>query len=95
MNIGNRVYYNIQSGNVIFSTGEIHNGVKPREENEEVGYIDINYGAIDYAKSMIVGIDVETRQPILEMVESEQDKRIRELEDELLLAADAENGGIL
>lgn len=46
----------------------------------------------------IVGVNVETRQAILEelpVVESEEQRRIRELEDELLLQADAELGGIL
>lgn len=92
---GNRVFY-YESGEIILQTGESTGDLLPHSDNE-VRYIDLQYGSIDYSKFKIVGIDVETLQPILEAInnETEEQKRIRELEDALLLSADAETGGIL
>lgn len=92
---GNRIFY-YGDGEIILQTGEANGDILPHNENT-VKYIDLEYGAVDYSKNKIIGVDVNTRQPILEAIDNETDeqKRIRELEDALLLAADAETGGIL
>ncbi|GLC88710.1 hypothetical protein [Lysinibacillus piscis] len=95
MQVGNRIYYNASTGNILFTAGEINNAEAPRDVDEIVEFIDVDYGSIDYSKNMIIGIDMENRVPILQPIENEEQRRIRELEDALLLAADAENGGIL
>ena len=94
MNVGNRIYHN-QHGHILFIAGEINNAETQRDENEIVGYVDVEYGSIDYSKNMVVGIDTEKKVVILEPIESEEQRRIRELEDALLLQADNELGGIL
>lgn len=95
MPVGNRVYYNKASRNILFIAGEIHNADIQRDPNEIVEFIDIDYGSIDYTKNMIVGIDTENKKVILQPIENEQEKQIQELEDALLLATENEVGGIL
>lgn len=95
MKIGNRVYHN-QDGMILFTAGEMENG-PPRLKEEKVEWIDLEYGSIDYKKQRLVAVDIETKEPILETIitETEEEKRIRELEDALLLATENEIGGIL
>ena len=94
MPVGNRIYHN-QHGRILFIAGEINEADTPRDENEIVSFIDVEYGSIDYYKTMIVGVDVEKKTVILEPIETEEQRRIRELEDALLLQAENEVGGIL
>ncbi len=95
MQVGNRIYYNASTGNILFIAGEIHNSDAQRDPDEVVEFIDIDYGSIDYTKNMIVGVDTENKKIILQPIENEQEKQIRELEDALLLATENEVGGIL
>ncbi|HBF8743971.1 TPA: hypothetical protein KO112_002883, partial [Clostridioides difficile] len=56
------------------------------------------YGSVDYTKSRIVGINIETKEPILEEMPvylTEEEKRIQELENQLLIAENEKVGGIL
>ncbi|WP_342558769.1 hypothetical protein [Metasolibacillus sp. FSL K6-0083] len=97
MSRGNRVIFN-QDGKIIYETGEMFGHVLPHEEITRLYHVDLEYGTIDYSKYRIVAIDVETMEPIIEKLpvnETEDQKRIRELEDILLLSIDAELGGIL
>ncbi|MCF6461506.1 hypothetical protein [Clostridium sp. Cult3] len=96
--VGRRIIYN-QDGEIVCELGEMMGTkVMPRPEITKLDYIDLEYGQIDYARYRIVGIDIETKQPILEEIEipktSEQQK-IEELENQLLLLADEMEGGIL
>ncbi|MDI2800058.1 hypothetical protein QJL45_18320, partial [Clostridioides difficile] len=59
---------------------------------------DIPYGSIDYTKNRIIGINIETKEPILEEIPvfiSEEEKRIQELENQILLNENEKVGGIL
>ncbi|HBF1168555.1 TPA: hypothetical protein KNR44_000001, partial [Clostridioides difficile] len=60
--------------------------------------IDVEYGSIDYAKNRIIGINIETKEPILEEIPvyvSEEEKRIQELENQILLNENEKVGGLL
>ncbi len=97
MQLGNRIIYN-QDGEILFQMGEMQGDVLPRKEINELHFIDLEYGEVDTQMHRIVGIDIATNKPILEVlevIETEEQKLIRELEDALLLSADAEMGGIL
>lgn len=97
MQVGNRIIYN-QDGEIMTQLGEMQGDVLLRKEITKLHYIDLEYASINHQTHRIIGIDVETQQPILEtieVIETEDQKRIRDLEDALLLAADAEMGGIL
>lgn len=96
MAVGTRIIYN-SNGEVIEVYGDMEGGVSGRPQWSQLDYIDIDFGQINLLTHRVIGINVETRQPILEAIdnETEEQKRIRELEDALLLAADAETGGIL
>lgn len=97
MYIGNRIFYD-QDGDIIHQTGEMQGDVLPRKEITELNLIDLNYGAIDYNTHRIASIDTVTKQPVLETIEkplTPEQQRIKELEDQLLLMADANTGGIL
>ncbi|MDM9847396.1 hypothetical protein QVB36_12070, partial [Clostridioides difficile] len=59
---------------------------------------DIPYGSIDYTKNRIIGINIETKEPILEEIPifvTEEEKRIQELENQLLLNENEKVGGLL
>lgn len=97
MKIGNRIIFD-QDGEIIYQTGEMQGDVLPRKEITNLGYIDLNYGEIDYTKYRIIGVDVATKQPILEEIEvpkTPEQERIEKLENQLLLLADQLEGGIL
>ncbi|MGC8422748.1 hypothetical protein ACP3UW_17750, partial [Clostridioides difficile] len=93
----NRVIYD-QTGKIIFETGESCGDVLPHNKITELDYIDIPYGSIDYIKNRIIGINIETKQPILEEIPvyvSEEKKRIQELENQVLLNENEKVGGLL
>ncbi|MCC0646598.1 MULTISPECIES: hypothetical protein [unclassified Clostridioides] len=97
MNVPNRVIYD-QTGKIIFETGESCGDVLPHNKITELHYIDIPYGSIDYIKNRITSINIETKQPILEEIPiyvSDEEKRIQELENQILIAENEKVGGIL
>lgn len=97
MAVGTRIIFEANVGNIIEVYGDMEGGVTDRPQWGRLDYIDVDFGKINLTTHRVIGINVETRQPILEPIdkETEEQKLIRELEDELLLAADAEMGGIL
>lgn len=96
MEVENRVFFD-QDGDIVFQTGEMEGDVLPRKELTEVHYIDIPFGTIDYMSQKLIGVNPVTKEPIFETIEQVMtpEQQIKELEDALLLAADAETGGIL
>lgn len=97
MQLGNRIIFD-QSGEIVFQTGEMEGDVLPRKNITSLDYIDLDFGAVDLTKKRIVSIDPVSKKPVLEDIQVEltpEQQRIKELEDQLLLMADAETGGIL
>ncbi len=95
MNVPNRVIYD-QTGRIIFETGESCGDVLPHDKITELNYIDVEYGSIDYTRNRIVGINIETKEPVLEEIPvymSEAEKEKQEIENQLLLITDKEIGG--
>lgn len=95
MNVPNRVIYD-QTGRIIFETGESCGDVLPHDIITELHYTDIPYGSINYTKNRIVGINIESKQPILEEIPiylSKAEKEKQEIENQLLLITDKEIGG--
>lgn len=98
---GNRVFYETETGRVIFQTGEITDSSEPVKHDPIKGlsHIDLDIGAIDYSKSQIERIDPVTKQPVLKAIErtpTPQEKRINELQEEnMLLKASYEIDGIM
>ncbi|HBH1733611.1 TPA: hypothetical protein KRM37_000386 [Clostridioides difficile] len=87
-----------QTGKILLQTGEATGDVLPHNKITELHYIDIPYGSIDYIKNRIVGINMETKQPILEEIPvfiTEEEKRIQELENQILLNENEKVGGLL
>ncbi|HBG3391887.1 Uncharacterised protein [Clostridioides difficile] len=97
MNRANRIICD-QTGKILLQTGEATGDVLEHDIITELHYIDVEYGSIDYTRNRIIGINTETKQPILEEIPifiSEEEKRIRELENQLLIAENEKVGGIL
>ncbi|HFK2996281.1 TPA: hypothetical protein ACG0D1_003641, partial [Clostridioides difficile] len=95
MERGNRIIYD-QSGKIWLQTGEATGDVLEHDTITELHCIDIPYGSIDYTKNRIIGINIETKQPILEEIPvyvSEAEKEKQELENQLLLLTNQEIGG--
>ncbi|MBH7874099.1 hypothetical protein KWW51_19365 [Clostridioides difficile] len=95
MNRANRIIYN-QDGKILLQTGEATGDILEHDTITELHYIDIPYGSIDYTKTRIVGINIETKQPILEEIPvyvSKAEKEKQELENQLLLLTNQEIGG--
>ncbi|EGT3729690.1 hypothetical protein K9770_19045 [Clostridioides difficile] len=97
MNRANRIIYD-QTGKMLLQTGEATGDVLEYDTITELHCIDIPYGSIDYTKNRIIGINIETKEPILEEIPvfiSEEEKRIQELENQILLNENEKVGGIL
>ena len=96
MQIGNRIIFD-QDGEILAQLGEVQGDVLPRKEILSLGYVDLEYGEVDYSKYRIVSINAETKQPILEEIirEKSQEEIIQELENQILLLEDEKVGGIL
>ncbi|HBF0287458.1 hypothetical protein [Clostridioides difficile] len=97
MNRTNRIIYD-QTGKILLQTGEATGDVLEHDEITELHCIDIPYGSVDYNKNRIIGINIGTKQPILEEIPvylTEEQKRIQELENQLLLNENEKVGGIL
>ncbi|EMM2322660.1 TPA: hypothetical protein RTK55_003224 [Clostridioides difficile] len=97
MNRANRIIYD-QTGKILLQTGEATGDVLEHNEITELNWIDIDYGSVDYTKNRITGINIETKQPILEEIPvylSDEEKQIQELENQILLNENEKVGGIL
>ncbi|HBG1718752.1 hypothetical protein ACRVX5_19130 [Clostridioides difficile] len=97
MNRANRIIYD-QTGKILLQTGEATGDVLEHDTITKLYYIDIEYGSIDYTKNRIIGINIETKEPILEEIPiymSEEEKRIQELENQILIAENEKVGGLL
>ncbi|CDI66651.1 hypothetical protein KLO82_17795 [Clostridioides difficile] len=87
-----------QIGKILLQTGEATGDILEHDIITELHCIDIPYGSIDYTKNRIIGINIETKEPILEEIPifvSEEEKRIQELENQILLNENEKVGGLL
>ncbi|EIS9525270.1 hypothetical protein L0775_003226 [Clostridioides difficile] len=97
MEVGKLIIYD-NKGKILFQSGEGKGDLIPYDKNMKVDWLEIKYNSIDYSKYRIVGINVETKEPILEEIPvyvSEEEKRIKELENQLLIAENEKVGGLL
>ncbi|SJP37148.1 Uncharacterised protein [Clostridioides difficile] len=97
MDRANRIIYD-QTGKILLQTGEATGDILQHDTITELHCIDVEYGSIDYTKNRIIGINIETKQPILEEIPvfiTEEEKRIQELENQILLNENEKVGGIL
>ncbi|MCW0742895.1 hypothetical protein REL00_012400 [Clostridioides difficile] len=96
MERGNRIICD-QTGKILLQTGEATGDILEHDEITELHFVDIPYGSIDYTRNRIIGINIETKEPILEEIPtfiSDEEKRIQELENQLL-NENEKVGGIL
>ncbi|EQH25431.1 hypothetical protein C4256_06105 [Clostridioides difficile] len=97
MNRANRIIYD-QVGNIWLQTGEATGDVLEHDTITELHYLDVEFGSIDYSKQYIESINPITKEPILKDIPiylSEEEKRIQELENQLLIAENEKVGGLL
>lgn len=96
MDIGKRIIFD-QDGDIVIEFGEMSGDVIERKALSSLQVLDIEYGSIDYTKHQIVKVDPVTKEPILEEIirEKTDAERVIELENELLLMAEQNAGGIL
>ncbi|MBH7955083.1 hypothetical protein I6A67_18100 [Clostridioides difficile] len=95
MDRANRIIYD-QTGKILIQTGEATGDILEHDTITELHCIDIEYGSIDYTRNRITGINIETKEPILEEIPvyvSEAKKEKQELENQLLLLTNQEIGG--
>ncbi|WP_077721580.1 hypothetical protein, partial [Clostridioides difficile] len=84
MDRANRIIYD-QTGKILLQTGEATGDILEHDTITELHYIDVEYGSIDYTRNRIIGINIETKEPILEEIPtfiSDEEKRIQELENQ-------------
>jgi hypothetical protein len=103
MKIGSRIIYDIVTGKVLNGTlderedsrmtEELHQQIRPIN----IDFIDLGFGALNNVKSFHV--DVETRNIVIDEyfqeVKTVEQLKIEELENQILLMAENEVGGIL
>ncbi|HHY0047702.1 TPA: hypothetical protein ACVT6Z_001287 [Clostridioides difficile] len=97
MEVGKLIIYD-NKGKILFQSGEGKGDLIPYDKNMKVDWLEIKYNSIDYSRYRIVSINVETREPILEEIKvelTEEEKRIQELENQLLIAENEKVGGLL
>ncbi|HBH1344289.1 TPA: hypothetical protein SOK69_000994 [Clostridioides difficile] len=97
MERGNRLIYN-QNGKILLQTGEATGDILEHDVITELHYLDIEFGSIDYSKQYIESINPITKELILKDIPiylSEEEKRIQELENQLLIAENEKVGGLL
>lgn len=97
MNRANRIIYD-QTGKILLQTGEATGDILEHDIITQLHCVEVPYGSIDYTRNRIIGINIETKEPILEEIPtfiSDEEKRIQELENQLLIAENEKVGGIL
>ncbi len=97
MDRGNRIIYD-QSGKIWLQTGDATGNVLEHDIITELHYLDVEYGSIDYSKQYIESINPVTKELVLKDIPiylSKEEKRIQELENQLLIAENEKVGGIL
>ncbi|HFL3270318.1 TPA: hypothetical protein ACG3I2_002326 [Clostridioides difficile] len=95
--VGRRIFFN-EEGEIIFYEGQSKGNVPERKSIKKIEYIDLPYDYIDYEKYRIIGMNIETKQPILKEIPvylTEEEKRIQELENQILLNENEKVGGLL
>ncbi|HBG1270700.1 TPA: hypothetical protein KPG76_002387, partial [Clostridioides difficile] len=83
MNRANRIIYD-QTGKILLQTGEATGDILEHDIITQLHCVDVPYGSIDYTRNRIIGINIETKEPILEEIPtfiSDEEKRIQELEN--------------
>lgn len=96
MEIGRRIVFD-QDGEIIMIYGEMEGDIIPRKAIEKLDYIDIPFKSID-DNCYIEKIDTTNNVPIVKELKrelSEEQKRIQELENQLLIAENEKVGGLL
>ncbi|HBF2173483.1 TPA: hypothetical protein ACH1WS_003793 [Clostridioides difficile] len=97
MNRANRIIYD-QTGKILLQTGESVGDVLEHDTITELHCLDVEFGSIDYSKQYIESINPITKELILKDIPiylSEEEKRIQELENQLLIAENEKVGGLL
>ncbi|AXU71586.1 TPA: hypothetical protein ACG3P5_002786 [Clostridioides difficile] len=96
MEIGRRIIFD-QDGEIIAIYGEMEGDVIPRKAISKIDYIDIPFKSIP-DNCYIEKIDTVNNVPILKELKielTEEEKRIQELENQILLNENEKVGGIL
>uniref|UniRef100_UPI000C9EDEEE hypothetical protein n=1 Tax=Clostridioides difficile TaxID=1496 RepID=UPI000C9EDEEE len=70
-NIGRIVFYDNKTGDVLMFYGEKTVSDSIDINIPEINSIELPYGSIDYAKNRLIGINIETKEPILEEIKIE------------------------
>ena len=98
LQVGTRIFAN-KDGEILALLGAYESDhATPRPHAEGFVCIDLDFHSYDWSAEEIIGINMETMTPIFKKIpkpETEEQRRIRELEDALLLATDDQEGGIL
>lgn len=97
MNRNNRIIYD-QTGNIWLQTGEATGDIREWSEITELNFLDVEFGSIDYSKQYIESINPTTKELILKDIPiylSEEEKRMQELENQILLNENEKVGGLL
>ncbi|HAU4926486.1 TPA: hypothetical protein KR713_001972 [Clostridioides difficile] len=97
MNRANRIIYD-QTGKILLQTGEATGDILEHDIITQLHCVDVPYGSIDYTRNRIISVNTETKQPIVEEIPvylTEEEKRIQELENQILLNENEKVGGLL
>lgn len=76
---GNRIIYNTSTGKVIHQTGEAAGNILPHDDWNDIAYIEIPYGAIDYTKKYVAGVDIKTKRAVIKSYEVELTEQEKEM----------------
>lgn len=96
MKVGTRIIYEENTKNIVTVLHRMEGDVVERS-NESLVIVDIPFDEFDPITHLIKGIDSDGKAIIeaIPLQETEEQRKIRELEDTLLIQTDNEIGGIL
>lgn len=76
---GNRIIYDTTTGKVIHQTGEAAGDILPHDDWHGIAFIEIPYGAVDYSKMYVSGVDLKTKRAIFKKYEIELTEQEKEM----------------
>ncbi|MCZ6390771.1 hypothetical protein O6A81_19105 [Clostridioides difficile] len=97
MKRGTRIIYD-QSGKIWFIQTDTEGTELTWSEITELHYLDLEFGSIDYSKQYIESINPVTKELVIKdipIILTDEQKRLQELENQILLNENEKVGGIL
>lgn len=91
MQVGRRIIFDRNTGNIVVDFGEMQGDVLPREDINELDYVDLPYGMYneEFSRVKKYHVDTNTKEIVFDELypkQLTQAEQIEELENQLLIS---------